>query len=84
MSTATVIKPLFGDRAAIRSASIAGAAYRRALHLGYCRTTAQQFARQAKRDALACETPSAVALRVVTPRTMSAMRPLSGPTRPAA
>lgn len=81
---AQIVKPLFGDRAAIRSASIAGAAYRRALHLGYCRTTAQQFARQAKRDALACETPSAVALRVVTPRTMSAMHRPSGPTRPAA
>lgn len=84
MSTATVIKPLFGDRAAIRSASIAGAAYRRALHLGYCRTTAQQFARVAKREAVDWETPSSVALRIVPPRTMSAMHRSSGPTRPAA
>ena len=83
--TSAVIFPTFGDPSANREASIAGAAFRRALKLGYSRVTALQFARTAKRDALDSESPAAVALRVVPPKKSSAMRPYTpGPTRPAA
>lgn len=59
--------PMFGNRIAIRSAEIGNAAYNRAIKLGYCRTSAQQFARQAKREAGDMESAAHVALRVVIP-----------------
>lgn len=80
-----VLFPSFGDPSAIRASEVSGAAFRRALQLGYGRVIAQQFARIAKRDALDSESPAAVAMRVVPPKLTSAMRPYTpGPTRPAA
>lgn len=80
-----VLSPGFGDPAAIRTAAIGNAAFSRAVKLGYGPITAQQFSRVAKRDALECETPAQVALRVVPPRQASATRrPLGSGPRPAA
>ncbi len=74
-----VIPVSFGDPAAIRAAELGGAAFRRALKLGYGRVAAQQFARLAKRDALDSESPAAAALRIVPPRQVSATRRPVGP-----
>lgn len=62
-----VLSPSFGNRTALRKAAIGNAAYERAKLLGYCHTSAQQFARQAKRDAADSESPAHVAMRVVIP-----------------
>lgn len=63
-----VITAAFGNAAAVRGAAAANAALARALDLGYCRTAAIQFARVAKREASAWESPRETALRVVIPK----------------
>ena len=57
----------FGNATAIRAAQAGNAAYDRAIKLGYCRTSALQFARQAKREASEWESPMHTALRLVVP-----------------
>lgn len=65
--SAIVMTAPFGDATAARAAKAANAAYDRAIELGYCKTSAQQFARTAKREASDWETPSETALRIVYP-----------------
>jgi len=79
-----VLTAPFGDTVAIREASVANAAHYRARQLGYSRTTAAQFARQAKREASDWESPTETALRIVRPPHASATRTGPGPFRPAA
>lgn len=62
-----VLHPAFGDRTAIRRAEAANAAYARAIKLGYCNTSAHQFARVARREASEWESADHVALRIVIP-----------------
>jgi hypothetical protein len=59
----------FGNPDAIRAADAANAAFVRALHLGYSTVASRQFARAAKREASAWESPRETALRVVLPKT---------------
>lgn len=66
--TAAVVSAPFGNPAAVRSAEAANAAYARAIDLGYCETSAQQFARQARREASDWESPKQTALRLVIPK----------------
>lgn len=66
--SAVISQPMFGNPDAIRSAEIANAAYKRAIRLNYCHTSATQFARQAKREAGDMESPASVAMRVVIPK----------------
>lgn len=73
---AAVLSPRFGDSAAVREAEVANATFQRALQLGYGRITAAALARQAKREALDCESPLQVALRVVPPKQASVTRPM--------
>lgn len=80
---AVILTAPFGDRDAVRAAEVANATFRRALKLGYSRVIAQALARKAKREAHPCETPSAVAMRIVRDRRASAtcpMRPGPGGT----
>lgn len=74
-----VLSPSFGNPAAVRDAAIGNACYRRAIHLGYGDVSAHTFARMGKKQAMSCESPAAVALRVVPPKTHSATRG-RGPT----
>lgn len=74
-----VLCPSFGNRDAIRSAEIGNACFNRARKLGYSTVLAQQFSRVAKRDALPHESPAAVAMRVVPPKSHSAMARKPGP-----
>lgn len=67
-----VISPSFGNQAAIRRASIGNAAFERAVKLGYCQLIARQFARIAKVQAKDTDTPAAVAMRIVPPKSHSA------------
>lgn len=57
----------FGDAGAVRAAKAANAAYDRAIGFGYCKTSANQFARQARREASDWESPAATAMRIVYP-----------------
>jgi hypothetical protein len=68
----------FGNANAIRAAKAANAAYDRAIRLGYCQTSAQQFARQARREASAWEEPSQTALRIVLPKRGTFAGPTGG------
>jgi len=63
-----VITPQFGDADAIRAASAANEAFTRAIHLGYSTTASRQFARIAKRETSAWESPRETALRIVLPK----------------
>lgn len=80
----SVIALPFGNAESVREARIGNVTFALAKKRGYCETTANQLARQAKRDALGCETPNEVALRIVPPKQRSAMRPWRGPTGSAA
>jgi hypothetical protein len=62
----------FGNKHVVRLAAIGNATFNRAVSMGYSRTSAVQFARQAKRDASEWESPAAVAMRIVHPRQSSA------------
>lgn len=75
-----VLSPAFGNRNAIRSAEIGNACFNRALKLGYSQVVAQNLARVAKREALPCETPAEVALRIVPLRAASATFRRPGPS----
>lgn len=55
----------FGDPAAAHAAACANAARLRALKLGYSPTSAQQFARIARKDCGSWESPEHCALRIV-------------------
>lgn len=57
----------FGNSDAVNRAKAANLAYERAIEMGYCRTTARQFARVAKKEAHEWENPRETALRVVLP-----------------
>jgi hypothetical protein len=58
----------FGEPESIHAAACANAAFTRAINLGYSRTCAQQFARVAKKDCSAWESPDHCALRIVIPK----------------
>ena len=60
-----VLSAPFGDPNATHAAACANAARMRALKLGYSPTSAQQFARLARRDCSAWESPEHCALRIV-------------------
>jgi len=74
-----VLSPSFGNPSAVRDAAIGNACYYRAIRLGYGDISAHNFARLGKKQAISCESPVAVALRVVPPKTHSATRG-RGPT----
>ena len=66
LSTAMILRPQFGLSLLEQQKIAAGAAaFKRALILGYCRTTADAFRRTAKRDHFPGETPEATACRIV-------------------
>jgi hypothetical protein len=62
-----VISAPFGNRAAVRAAEAANAAWRRALDFGYSRNAAREFANEARREVSKLETPQHVAQRIVQP-----------------
>lgn len=65
--SAVITAAPFGNAAAVRGAEAANAAFARAIDLGYCETSARQFARLAKREASRWESPKETALRLVLP-----------------
>ena len=65
---AAVIAAPFGSASAVCGAAAANAAYKRAIALGYCKTSALQFSRVARREASEWESAAHTALRVVIPQ----------------
>lgn len=63
-----IINAPFCDEAEIRAARAANEAFIRAQSLGYSRTSADQFARIARREASEWESPQHTALRIVLPK----------------
>lgn len=63
-----VITAPFGSNEAVCGAAAANAAYKRALDLGYCKTSALQFSRLARREASHWESAQHTALRIVIPQ----------------
>lgn len=62
------------------AARAARAAFERALRVGYGHVTAQQFARLARREARAAESPNATAMRIVRPRLPAVVPPQGAST----
>lgn len=62
-----VVAGAFGNASAVCGAAAANAAFKRAIDLGYCRASAMQFARLARKDASEMESAQHTALRIVLP-----------------
>lgn len=66
--SAIVTTARFGEPESVHAAACANAAFARAILLGYSRTSAQQFARIAKKECSAWESADHCALRIVIPK----------------